>query len=489
MEQQARLYILATGLGLSLTICLVMFGLWSRQTDLIRWQADQAADSIFRQLVLTRQWSSEHGGVYTLKKPGELSNPFLADPDITDVNGRVYTLRTPAAMVREISQYAEAGSAVRFGIRSLKPKNPQNAPDPWERQALLSFERGSPAAIEVVRRKEGAVHRFMKPLHTEASCLACHTAQGYRVGDVRGGISITTAYDPVQTALDKTLLGMALVTAALVLFVLALLYFLVWRLVTRLARQTRELEAASETKDRFLGMVAHDLRSPLAVIYGFTNLLLEAEPGLRERETLERISRTADRMLRLVDNLLDVAAIRKGRLDLKPTDVDVSEFLRESATLNEITGRAKGIALEVSCPPDLDRVPFDKERLQHVFDNLLSNAFKFSNRGTTVTLGASRSADSLHLWVQDQGCGVREGEAAGIFQEFNQGSSRPTAGEKSHGLGLAIARRVVEAHGGTIAVTSRSGEGTRFTVTLPLSGSGPSTGGGRRVNGADPTGR
>jgi signal transduction histidine kinase len=130
-------------------------------------------------------------------------------------------------------------------------------------------------------------------------------------------------------------------------------------------------------------------------------------------------------------------------------------------------GRLKGIALLISVSEDIGHARFDKERMHQAVDNLLSNAFKYSNPNTTVTLGARRSEAGFEIWVEDQGVGIEEGDLPLLFAEFSKASAQPTAGESSHGLGLAIVKRVVELQGGRIEARSGPAGGAIFTITLP----------------------
>jgi signal transduction histidine kinase len=225
--------------------------------------------------------------------------------------------------------------------------------------------------------------------------------------------------------------------------------------------------AANETKDRFIGMAAHDLRNPLVVASGYTELLQGSACDAHQHELIEGISRSTGRMLRLINDLLDISKIKHGRLDLRKAEVDVAGFLRECTELNAAIGAKKGIALKAEAPEGEIRAVFDRERMHQVMDNLINNAFKYSEFGSEVTVGAAPTPEGLVLWVEDQGVGIREDELPLLFDEFAKVSSRPTAGEAGHGLGLAIVKRMVELHGGRVEVKSAPGRGARFTITLP----------------------
>ncbi|OGS01393.1 MAG: hypothetical protein A2V88_11855 [Elusimicrobia bacterium RBG_16_66_12] len=345
--------------------------------------------------------------------------------------------------------------------------NPANAPDAWERSALEGFERGEKERVGVVPAGAGSDYRLMKPVYVEESCLACHAPQGYRVGDIRGGIGVNLPYAAVADALRKNLLGMiALAVLLLILFVLTL-YFLIWRLMKDLSRLNQDLAALNETKDRFLGMAAHDLRTPLAGVVGLADILREEPLGPEQRRCVDGILESSERMLSLITDLLDAAKINRGRLDLELQDVDVADLLSKAAEFNAPAARKKGIALEKKIAADAGRMKLDPKRILQVLDNLVGNAVKYSKAGTTVTIGAQRRAGRLSLWVEDQGVGIAGKDLSKLFLEFSKTDSRPTAGESSHGLGLAIVKRLVELHGGSVQVSSEPGKGSRFTIELP----------------------
>ena len=468
MDRRVKFYIIGSGTALIVLILTVMYGLTVRQGRLIERQTYERASSVFDEIILMRRWNSDHGGVFVLKRPGEVSNQYLKNPDITDSTGKVYTIKNPATMTREVSEYSEKGGNFTFHITALKLRNPNNKPDDWERASLMSFERGSKEATEVVMDRGRRVFRLMRPLYVEESCIPCHADQGYKLGDVRGGISVTLPYDDMHAALRSNFLGMAGMTALLVAVITVVFYFVIWRLMDRLGRQKKELEVLNETKDRFLGIAAHDLRNPLVVVDGYAELLAGVSTDEQQLDLVRGIKGATAKMLGLINNLLDVSKIKSGKLELKPQEHDVREFISECAFANEMISRKKDIELDVSVPEDIGQASFDKERMHQALDNLLSNAFKYSRPGTKVVLGAQREGSQLRVWVEDNGVGIKEDELPGIFDEFARTSARPTAGETSHGLGLAIAKRVVELHGGKIEAKSAQGAGTTITITLPL---------------------
>ncbi len=195
--------------------------------------------ALFNSIVLTRRWAAAHGGVLVEKRLGVVSNPYLENPDRTATDGTVYTLKNPALMTREISEVAERQGAFRFHITSLKPLNPGNAPDAFERDALQRFESGLAEATFRDVRDGTPWFRYMAPLRVEESCLACHAKQGYVVGDVRGGISVGFGMSDAEAAIRRT----RWTVTALFLLTGALLVVVIGRLVTGLRSKLSAAEA------------------------------------------------------------------------------------------------------------------------------------------------------------------------------------------------------------------------------------------------------
>lgn len=239
---------------------------------------------------------------------------------------------------------------------------------------------------------------------------------------------------------------------------------------SRLHDQLRDLNAQ---KDRFMGMAAHDLRNPAMIIQGFARALREGALGsltAEQVEVIEDMEREAGSIHELVSSLLDVHTIEAGRLVLESLPGDLGDLVRARVRANDVVARGKHIALEVSLPGRVPQVPFDRRRLGQVLDNLITNALKYSAPGTRVRVTLEVDAGAVRIAVQDQGQGIPAGELEGLFHEFGRTSVRPTGGESSTGLGLAIARRIVEAHGGSLGVTSAPGQGSTFSLRLPAGG-------------------
>ncbi|GEM_PF-3141796 len=237
-------------------------------------------------------------------------------------------------------------------------------------------------------------------------------------------------------------------------------------------RMLQELQLLNEKKNEFLGMAAHDLRSPLGVIQGWTSVVmrqiasgrLDPERAVRD---LGRVVLVAQQMSTLVSRLLDVAAIESGTLELARREEDLLSILQECEQLHAHFAAEKNIALKIEDGVAIPPVLADRDRIIEVLNNLLSNAIKFTQPGGRVRVYCEVRPGEVLTHVEDTGVGLTEEDLRRAFRRFEKLSARPTGKETSTGLGLAIAKRIVEAHGGKVWVRSRKGEGSTFSFSLP----------------------
>lgn len=456
MATEPKHNVLGAGLIFLLVIGSLLLGMALKQDRLLRRQSYDHASALHNLLQVTRSWNARHGGVFVKTRP----SPSRHASAYEEIN--------PEMMTSELSAVAASEKSFSMRISSLKPVDPANAPDPWERAALARFERGERELAEVSPTDKGLQYRLMRPLYVESSCLPCHGGQGYKIGDVRGGISVSLPFSEVAGAIRKNLMGMAVIAALLIIVFVLTIYFLIWRLMNKLSHMNRQLRDLNETKDRFLGMAAHDLRSPLAGVIGLTEILKDGEKDPAQLAHMGDILEIGEGMLELLNDLLDVSKINSGKLDLELEEADVSRLISAVAETNGFTARRKNISLTLKVDPGVGRARLDPKRCRQLLDNLISNAIKYSRPGGGVVIGARQSPSEVSIWIEDQGVGIAPQELKLLFQEFSKTKSRPTAGETSHGLGLAIARRIAEVHGGSIDVASELGKGSRFTVRLPV---------------------
>jgi signal transduction histidine kinase len=227
-----------------------------------------------------------------------------------------------------------------------------------------------------------------------------------------------------------------------------------------------ELQQALRTREEILALVAHDLRSPLSAIATCAATLGDTEPqdGAVIKTTVQAISRSALQMKRLVDDLLDFASIDAGQVSIEKAGHEAGALLHDAAADFRDLAREKGVTVCIQAEPRLPPVECDQGRILQVFTNLTSNALSVTGRGGVITLTAALAGPEVVFSVSDTGPGIPEEELDDLFERYRRGRARAYRGA---GLGLAIAKGLVSAHGGKIWARSRMGEGTTFYFTVP----------------------
>ncbi len=248
-----------------------------------------------------------------------------------------------------------------------------------------------------------------------------------------------------------------------------LLYFLD---VTDSREREKELKARNELledidrqKSKFVEHVSYQLRTPLATIIGFTEMLDGQMFGVlndRQKDYIASILHASHHLRDLITDIIDLAAIDAGKMSVDVEDVDLRELLTNAATYSALKAEDTQVSLSVACDPDIGVIRADPRKLKQILFNLLSNAFAYTGAGGSVSIGADRAPGLFRLWVADSGRGVSTDDQARIFEPFE--SAGPSAGA---GLGLSLVQRLVSLHGGWVRMESTPGAGTRVTCYLP----------------------
>jgi signal transduction histidine kinase len=239
----------------------------------------------------------------------------------------------------------------------------------------------------------------------------------------------------------------------------------------RLKVAQRELEAASSHKSEFLANMSHELRTPLNAVIGFSEVLQMRMFGAlneKQAEYVDDIAHSGRHLLSLINDILDLAKIEAGRVELEPAPFDLTVAIDNAILLTRERAVRRGLRLERDVAPDLGIIDADERKVKQILINLLSNAVKFTPEGGTITVGATRGPAEVTLVVRDTGIGIADEDQALVFEEFRQVGNDYTRKQEGTGLGLALARRFVELHGGRIWVESALGRGSAFSFTLPL---------------------
>ena len=242
------------------------------------------------------------------------------------------------------------------------------------------------------------------------------------------------------------------------------------RIEEEINKKNTALNELMELKNKFLGIASHDLRNPIYLIRAFSEILKDESLGTinkKQRDLLEKIFNSSTYMNTLLENLLDISKIDSGKIELHKTVQDFNETIKEQAGLNQFIANKKEIKLHL----ELGKIPlfaFDNSAIIQTINNFIGNAIKFSPRNSNIFISIEIKNGKLLFSVRDQGPGLSQGDQKLLFGEFQTLSAKPTGGEKSTGLGLAIVKKLIKLHGGEVGVTSKLGQGSTFSFTVPL---------------------
>jgi signal transduction histidine kinase len=243
------------------------------------------------------------------------------------------------------------------------------------------------------------------------------------------------------------------------------------RLFHEIQDKSRQLEIANQHKSDFLANMSHELRTPLNAIIGFSEVLVEkmfGEVNDKQLDYLKDIHSSGKHLLSLINDILDLSKIEAGRMELDVADFDLRSALENAITLVRERAQRHGIELSLEVDPSLGNFRGDERKFKQILLNLLSNAVKFTPEGGKVGVSARPAADVLEVSVTDTGVGIAATDLELVFEEFKQVGTDYTRKAEGTGLGLALTKRFVELHGGTIRLASEPGKGSTFTFTIPL---------------------
>ena len=225
------------------------------------------------------------------------------------------------------------------------------------------------------------------------------------------------------------------------------------------------LENADRLKSKFVDHVSYQLRTPLSTIIGFSEMLDGQMFGVlndRQKDYVASVLSASYHLRDLINDIIDLAAIDAGKMELERKTTDVRSLLESAATFAALKAEDTQIQLKVDCPKDIGAAELDERRIKQVLFNLLSNAFAYTSAGGAVTIGAARSNGALKIWISDTGRGISPADQAKAFDSFE--SRGPSAGV---GLGLSLVERFIKLHHGWVRMESKEGEGVRVTCFLP----------------------
>ncbi len=440
---------------------------------------------VFETIQTMRLWNARHGGVYVPVTETTPSNIYLKtrERDITSPAGIALTMINPAYMTRQIGELLKEGETW-VHITSLKPINPFNKPDGWEASSLESFETGTKERLDLFAEDDGVeTYRYMAPLVTERACLACHHVQGYKEGDIRGGIRVSFSKASISKLvapridLIALIHGMAwLVLSGLTLAMMAGLrasFRTIEEAYAHLDLRTGQLAASNKHLEEFAYITSHDLQEPLRTVSSYLGLFSKRYNDVLDDNGRELLNFAVDASKRLKLQISDL--LKYSRVTHTKKEMDVVEMRAiVEEVLSNLETRITECGARVEVSPELPTILGDRSQLVRLVQNLISNALKYRSpdQPPLVRIGIRLDGRFWEVSVADNGIGIEEEYRERIFGIFQRLHGQGTY--EGSGIGLAICQRVVECHGGTIRVESAEGGGSIFIFTLlAMEGQGP----------------
>ena len=481
----------AGGVLLLWTVALAGFLVWNWHV------ADNHAEELarkearihFNKDLAFRIWATRHGGVYVPIDARTPPNPGLAqlpERDITTPSGKRLTLMNPAYIMRQAIEEYAAQYGVKGKITSLKLINPNNAADTWETAALRQFEQGVSEVTQFTEIGGQPVLRLMGALKVEPGCLKCHAFQGYKVGDVRGGISVMVSMhsyrEDAMARIRETLLPLGMIWLAGA-GVIATLFRQIHRRFQEQHLAEAELERsyalisrANADLTRFAEISAHHLMEPTRRLTSYTQrlrarlshqALFDADQEIKT--SLDTLEHDAGHLRALVRDIQLYLAAGEVRGELKMEDANAAWAAVEQKIAARI--QTLGVRIEVhTLPPAY----LDRPRLIDLFLILVDNALRYGRPADPaqlplIRIGGERCAGLSRYSVSDNGPGIPAEYLTRVFEIFERLSSRARSGDTDAGtgIGLSIARRIIESRHGRIWIENQPQGGATVVFELP----------------------
>ena len=399
----------------------------------------------------------------------------------------------PATFSIELSEHigkTAAGSSFRLFSSDPFPWRESGGPrDDFERRAIATLSDGTRDRLVAVESSEaGETLRYATPVRLSASCVACHNEhplsprQDWEEGDIRGVQSVRIALPPLSLLASPMAVGdfafmICGIAAGLILFAMMLrrlnnLLIEERRSNAALIEAKTAAELADRSKSEFLANMSHELRTPLNAILGFSEIIRDGAFGpvgdARYIEYAGDINSSGAHLLALINDILDLSKIEAGRRDVDPEPVDMVEVIDLCVRMVDERAGDAGLVIVRDLPKSLPNIQADSRAMTQVVLNLLSNAVKFTPTGGRIEIRARMADDgTLTLAIADTGQGMAASDIPKALTPFTQLENPLNKGIPGTGLGLPLAKGLVELHGGHLRIDSRPGIGTTVTIELP----------------------
>ncbi len=489
-------------------------------------QVINQARILARQIIMTRQWVADCGGIMVARNSAGAKDLIYFLDDKLQTSRGTFNRFTPAMVTKKLSQYSMRENLYHFRLASLNPLNSDNAPDAFEKMALLRFSRkGEKEVYHFKENSQEQTFRYVVPLYVDRACMECH--RDFTKGTVGGCLSIFFPTEKFSHSFTHTYFNLFSAGVSVILLTSMTLFFLLRRLVIKpvskmktmatkisggnhqfrvdintrdefeqlglvfnemgerlsrnqeimqrkIATATRELYQANQElkkvdkfKTEFIADMSHELRSPVTAIQGGLDYLKRRITKEDNISYLTLIDNNLLRLTHLISDMLDLTRIEAGKISWRFEQHDMTELIREVIEILSLKALEKNITLEFH-HPDPIWITMDLERIEQVLVNLMENAIKFSTADSNIMITSSLSDQWVQVAVQDSGIGIAEKDLETIFKKFRTlPSSGGTGRTKGTGLGLTISRKIIEAHKGRIWAESSEGRGSVFYFSIP----------------------
>lgn len=433
------------------------------------------SQAFFEQQLVARTWNSSHEGVYVPVSATTQPNQYLEDSlrDIITVDGMKLTKINPAFMTRQMAEINKDNYDIQFHITSLNPIRPANKADSWETRSLKLFQQGTNEVMELVENDSISQYRYMAPLFVEEECLKCHAKQGYKVGEIRGGISISFPSTVYSNVVKTRIFYFGL--AHLIIFIIGLIFLFVYYRISNnyfsvLKAKNKELSKLNITKDKLFSIIAHDLQAPFNNILGFTDLLnTEYDQFTDEarKDYIRNIDDSSNKAFHLLKDLLLWARSQTNNIKIAKEDLNLNEEITDAIAAYLPNAKSKNISCEINVDKELI-VFADKMAIKTIIGNIFNNAVKFTPKNGNIIIEGIQKEHNIEVSISDSGVGITPENLEKLFNFEESGSTLGTEKEKGTGLGLTICKDLIEKQNGKIWAESKVGNGTSFYFSLPL---------------------
>lgn len=432
--------------------------------------AEKEAETIIDKDQAFRFWATDHHGVYvpvTESTPPNENLKDIPERDLVTPSGRSLTLMNPAYIMRQVMEKYSSLYAVKGHLVSMKALYSGNTPDDWERASLHEFGSGKEEVSTVAMIGDKEYYRLIRPMYIQTGCLQCHARQGYKEGDVRGGVSVSIPLAPYRAMEWQSLRNLHLI----VMFFWSVGIFVIGVIFTRNKKRLFERLAAnqlvmeqSQKIELFAYSVAHDLKNPAVAMHGLAKLLNKKhQQGLDEkgRQLCAQLEKSAQQICSLVDQINTFISAKEYPLTIESLDfLEICRTIRE-----ENWARLQARNITWSEPRGDVRLRADRMAILRIIRNLVDNALKYGGDNLrTITISCQESAKLHTIRVSNDGIPISPEDCRNIFVMFKRSCADKKV--EGTGLGLAIVRELVRRHGGRVWGESDGKNGVTFSFTI-----------------------